>query len=201
MGNYNPELFGRAIAIQRAMNGDSLKNLAKKLDTTVTTLHRYEKGRSTPPVDIALKICKEYLKVPLEAFTLENKESAASTLSRPAIHVFATLMSYLNHLQMTELGVIIKRYGTITNLFDSIKEEEYEETEINLTPDTTQIRKVFNPLTFISPDGLELTLAMRDGGFEIVSENHLIRVLDKEPPQIILIDETHTITQQGVTDA
>ena len=53
-------MIGELLAEIRKDNGDTQKMLAKKLDVTVSTVRSWEQGRSSPPHEMLVSICKMY---------------------------------------------------------------------------------------------------------------------------------------------
>ena len=53
-------MTGELIAETRKLHGDTQERLAEKLGVSVATIRSWEQGRSLPPSDKVIKICKLY---------------------------------------------------------------------------------------------------------------------------------------------
>ena len=103
--------FGMNIQMRLGVAVPEMRQLAKKIGKTSITISDYEKGKSTPPIDVALKLC-EIFGVDLNDLVSRNlqKEDFLSTglpgnsIAEPDLNKEYELLRQLSQLQGHRLG-------------------------------------------------------------------------------------------------
>lgn len=119
---FNKKLFGKTLKIYRLSQYHNLASVSIMTGISISTLHRYEYGKSEPSINNIMTLCHTYLKMPVDVFVSENKISAPYLLDTKSLQIFTSLTTHLKPVELAHMIRMFNKCKTISDLleFDTI---------------------------------------------------------------------------------
>lgn len=124
---FNTTLFGKVLRFQRIRNRHNLQDVSDLLGISVLT-HRYEHDTHNPTAEKAILIAHQYLKLPLDIFTVENQANPAEIIANKPLHGFDALLHLFSFKEFLYFAKLLKRLS-VTEMFENIKTQRYSTIE------------------------------------------------------------------------